>query len=81
MAAINNLAVISVLQFRMLSVQHYAEIEAFKFAPITSVDVERSFSRYKNVFRPNRHRFTLENLKKYMVAHCFAADHEDLHIE
>jgi division protein CdvB (Snf7/Vps24/ESCRT-III family) len=31
-----------------------SEITAMKYAPITSCDVERSFSRYKSVFRPNR---------------------------
>ena len=31
-----------------------SETLAFKFAPITSIDVERSFSMYKNAFRSNR---------------------------
>jgi exonuclease VII small subunit len=34
-----------------------AELGACKFAPLTSDDLERSFSRYKNVLRPIRHRF------------------------
>ena len=46
------------------------EIAAFKFAPLTSVDVERSFSRYKTVLRQNREAFTKENLKAYMLLHC-----------
>lgn len=48
-----------------------SEITAMKYAPITSCDVERSFSRYKSVLRPNRRSFNLENLKQYMVCHCF----------
>jgi hypothetical protein len=54
-----------------------AELGAFKFAPITSVDVERSFSRYKNILRPNRRRFTFDNLKKYMVVNCFVDEEVD----
>lgn len=47
------------------------EIIAFKNAPITSVDVERSFSRYKAILRPDRRRFTFEHLKFYIVANNF----------
>ncbi|KAL4135324.1 hypothetical protein QTP88_006939 [Uroleucon formosanum] len=54
-----------------------AGLEAFKFTPITSVDVERSFSRYKNILRPNRRRFTFDNLKKYMIFNCFVGDEVD----
>lgn len=46
------------------------EIVAFKYAPITSVDVERSFSMYKNLVRCNRQRFLFENLSQYFVVHC-----------
>lgn len=49
-----------------------SEITAMKYTPITSCDVERSFSRYKSVLRPNRRTFNFENLKQYnMVCHCF----------
>jgi hypothetical protein len=47
------------------------DIANMKFAPITSVEVERSFSRYKSVLRPNRRSFNFENLSMYMVSHCF----------
>jgi len=47
------------------------EITALKYAPI-SCDVELSFSSYKSVLRPNRHSFNFENLKQYIVCHCFA---------
>lgn len=42
----------------------------FKYAPITSCDVERSFSQYKNILSDKRLNFTTENLKFYVVTHC-----------
>ncbi|XP_060862145.1 uncharacterized protein LOC132939135 [Metopolophium dirhodum] len=44
---------------------------SMKYAPITSVDVERSFSIYKNILTPNRSRFTEDSLSKYMVVNYF----------
>lgn len=46
------------------------EISAFKFAPLTSVEVERSFSMYKNVLRSNRQSFIFENLSEIFVIYC-----------
>jgi hypothetical protein len=46
------------------------DIGVFKYAPVTSVDVERSFSRYKSILRPNRRSFLFENLKKVVVCNC-----------
>lgn len=48
-----------------------ADIVNFKYAPITSCDVERSFSQYKSLLRDNRRSFTFENLKQHFVAYCF----------
>lgn len=42
----------------------------FKYAPITTTDVERSFSRYKNLLCDNRRSFDFENLKKSFVVQC-----------
>jgi hypothetical protein len=42
-------------------------ISAMKFAPLTSCDVERSFSVYKNILADNRTNFTPENLEMYLV--------------
>jgi len=52
--------------------QNYSpsDVSLFKYAPVTSVDVERSFSRYKNVLADNRRTFTSENLKKTFVVQC-----------
>ncbi|XP_003739588.2 uncharacterized protein LOC100904791 [Galendromus occidentalis] len=41
-----------------------------KFAPVVSCEVERSFSRYKSIFRDNRRSLLFENLKKYVVVAC-----------
>lgn len=42
-----------------------------KFCPLASVDVERSFSVYKNVLSDRRHSLTKESLSKIMICHCF----------
>ncbi|KAJ4428856.1 hypothetical protein ANN_25849 [Periplaneta americana] len=41
-----------------------------KYAPLTSCDVERSFSQYKSLFRDNGHAFMMENLEMTFVVHC-----------
>ena len=48
-----------------------AIIPKFKYAPITSVDVERSFSAYKRMLTDRRHNLTTENLEKHLVIHSF----------
>ncbi|KAF0751987.1 DUF4371 domain-containing protein [Aphis craccivora] len=42
-----------------------SDIAKMQYCPITSVEVERSFSRYKAILRPNRRSFELENLKMH----------------
>lgn len=42
----------------------------YKFAPITSCDVERSFSAYKLILLEKRHQFTITNLEKILVVYC-----------
>jgi hypothetical protein len=42
-----------------------------KYVPITSVDVERSFSLYKNILAPNRMNFNENNLTKYKFVNSF----------
>lgn len=48
-----------------------ATVASMKFAPITSCDVERSFSAYKLLLRDNRKKFTPENIEKHMIVYCF----------
>lgn len=43
----------------------------FKFCPVTSVDVERSFSAYKNLLSDRRHNLSTEHLEQYLVVHIF----------
>ncbi|KAF0741205.1 CGG triplet repeat-binding protein 1 [Aphis craccivora] len=49
-----------------------SDLPLFKFAPINSVDVERSFSKYKNILADNRRSFTFSNLRKYFIVQCNA---------
>jgi len=46
----------------------------YKFAPISSVDVERSFSKYKHILTDRRKRFLFENLKKVLIIQCTSDD-------
>jgi hypothetical protein len=46
------------------------DIAYFKYAPLTSTNVERSFSRYKNLLAPNRRAFEFENLKHTLIVQC-----------
>ncbi|KAF0722690.1 Uncharacterized protein FWK35_00023348, partial [Aphis craccivora] len=42
----------------------------YKYAPITFVDVERSFSRYKHLLTDNRCSMLFENLYKLLIVQC-----------
>lgn len=46
------------------------ELVAFKFAPVTSCDVERSFSKYKYLLADRRRSFEFENFKMHLVLSC-----------
>lgn len=50
------------------------ELTYFKFAPITSCEVERSFSKYKTILTDNRQSFCFENLKMTFVINCNASN-------
>lgn len=47
------------------------ELAEFSFAPITSCDVERSFSLFRNIFSDRRRNFSIENLKFTIVTNAF----------
>lgn len=49
----------------------YSLLNNFKYCPITSVDVERSFSLFKNILSDKRHRFLIENFEKHIVIQSF----------
>lgn len=40
---------------------------AYAYAPIVSVDVERSFSDYKLIFSDRRQSFTEDNMEKHII--------------
>jgi len=42
----------------------------FKYAPITSVDVERSFSTYKTILSDKHRSFKFENIRKHLIIQC-----------
>jgi len=44
------------------------------YAPFTSCDVERSFSRYKTLLTDNRRSLTFENLRMIFVTNCNSVD-------
>ena len=41
-----------------------------QYCPLVSVEVERSFSKYKNLLSPKRQNLTEENIKHLMLIHC-----------
>jgi hypothetical protein len=47
-----------------------SDLPLFKFTPIISVDEERSFYNYKNIFADNRRSFKYPNLRKYLIIQC-----------
>ena len=47
------------------------EVAELKYCPLTSVDVERSFSVYKHIFSDRRHKFKEENLEKIVITNCY----------
>lgn len=42
-------------------------LSAYNFAPLVSVDLERSFSAYKLILSDRRQKFTQENLEKHLI--------------
>lgn len=53
------------------------QLAAFVNAPVTSCDVERSFSRYKALLRDNRRRLTMESIRHSLVVNCNSEEFTD----
>jgi hypothetical protein len=53
------------------------DVTLFKYAPLTSCDVDRRFSMHKKILSDNRRSFSFEKLKMHFVIHRNAARHED----
>jgi hypothetical protein len=49
------------------------DLTLFKYALVTSCDVERNFSSYKTILSDNRRRFLLKALKMHIVIYSNAA--------
>jgi len=47
------------------------DIYCFKYAPIVSCDVQRSFSKYKSMLRDNRRNFKFDNLISHFETSCW----------
>lgn len=46
------------------------QLSCFKFAPITSCDVERSFSKYKYLYNQRKHCYEFDNFAKTLIISC-----------
>jgi len=44
-------------------------LSSSKFAPMTSADIKRSFSVFKNILTDSRHSFAEEKLETHTVIH------------
>ena len=53
-----------------------SQAASLKFCPISSCDVERSFSQFKNLLSDRRHSFTEGNLAKVAIVNYFYARNE-----
>jgi hypothetical protein len=54
-----------------------SDFDLYKYAPVTSCDVERSSSKYKANVSDNRRSFKFENLKMHVVIQCNSTEKED----
>jgi hypothetical protein len=52
------------------------DLTLFKYSPITSCDVERSFSRYKVLLSDNWRSFQFDNFKMHVIIHCNTTENE-----
>lgn len=47
------------------------DFELLQYVPVTSTDVERTFSRYKALLRDNRQNLTVQHVCWHLVSQCF----------
>ncbi len=55
-----------------LPVWSEADLQAARYAPISSAEVERAVNTYKKIGAIDRQSFTHENLSKHVVLNCFS---------
>jgi len=46
------------------------DISHFKYAPVSSVEVEISFSTYKSILSDQRRSFLFENIRQHIIIQC-----------
>ena len=76
----NSFAILKAISAYLIGVSFDDDIEninnysikeiAFKFALVTSVDVEQNFSTYKNILPSNRRSLLFENLSQVFISYC-----------
>lgn len=52
------------------------DLTNLKYCPLSSVDVERSFSIFKLLFSDRRGSFSEENLRQSLIVNCFYSRNE-----
>jgi hypothetical protein len=53
------------------------DLTILKYSPVTSCDVERSFSRYKVLLSDSWRSFQFDNFKMRVIIHCNPTENED----
>ena len=52
------------------------DLTLFKYSPVTSCDVERSFSSYRVLLSDNRRSFQLDSFKMHVIVHRDITENE-----
>jgi hypothetical protein len=52
------------------------DLTVFEYLPITSCNVERSFSRYKILLTDSRRSFQFDNSKMHVIFHCNTTEND-----
>jgi hypothetical protein len=52
------------------------DLTLFKYSPVTSCEVERSFSTYKILLSDNQMYFQFHNFKMHVIIHCNTTEYE-----
>ena len=61
----------SILENLLLSKKISTLSHYFEYSPVTSCDVERSFSRFKDILSAKRSNFTEKNLEQFLIINAY----------
>lgn len=67
LTAISKNDIAALNKFEQFTSMSPTDLAAFKYAPITSCDVERSFSVFKSMLHDNRKSFNFDNLRMHLI--------------